>query len=218
MNSPPHFAPGPGPTDRAMSPTALPPTRRARIAALGTPGQLTPGQARTLEAFADTIIPGRKRHPGDDAIAGVSETPGAVEAGALTVLCDPATGIEDGVGEMAELLDVVAAAWARDHDRPTVRDFVDLDYADRRAVVGALTGRDEPQRDLWFLLALFATMAYDSAPHRETADAVADDASGLRAMGYLPATPDGRWAFPDHSYRRPLANLRAGTDARGNLR
>ena len=32
----------------------------------------------TLEAFADTIVPGNKRWPGDRAVAGVSEDGGSV--------------------------------------------------------------------------------------------------------------------------------------------
>lgn len=200
-----------------MNTLTLPPTQRPRVAALGEPATLSATQRTTLEAFADTVIPGRKRHPDDDAIAGVSTTPGAVEAGALTVLCDPATGIEDGIGDMAELLDAYSVTWATRQGHPNVTSFVDLTFTQRRAVVAALTSRTEPQHDLWFLLALFATMAYDSAPHRETIDALNDPNSGLQAMGFLPPTRQGRWNFPTNSYGRALASLRDGTDAKGNL-
>src|SRR3954469_18744436 len=59
---------------------------------------VTPDDA-TLQAFADTIIPGRKAdrtdlgneiHP--DAIAGVDGEPGAVEADALALMKDPRIG------------------------------------------------------------------------------------------------------------------------------
>ncbi|HYS37141.1 MAG TPA: DUF5987 family protein, partial [Pseudonocardiaceae bacterium] len=40
----------------------------------------------TLEAWADTIIPGEKRWPDDRAIAGVSTGGGSVAAGAIEVL------------------------------------------------------------------------------------------------------------------------------------
>ena len=48
----------------------------------------------TLEAFADTFVPGEKRSPDDVAIAGAAAGPGAVEAGALELLEMPATGVD----------------------------------------------------------------------------------------------------------------------------
>lgn len=198
----------------------LPPTRRPRTAALGERPALTAAQRVALEAYADTVVPGRKRHPDDVAIAGVDDTPGAVECGALDVLTDPATGIEDGVGDMADLLDERAVAWAARHLPDPVTRFADLGYTDRRRLVTELTDPAEPEKELWFLVALFATMAYDSAPHLETSDAL-DPAvtpySGLRAMGFFP--PDGgRWAFDRGGYGRPLARLHPGTDDHGDPR
>ncbi|WP_201848144.1 DUF5987 family protein [Myceligenerans indicum] len=201
-------------------PSTLPPTRRPRTAALGERPTLAPAQRLALEAFADTVVPGRKRHPDDVAIAGVDDTPGAVECGALDVLTDPATGIEDGVGDMADLLDRRAAAWADRHGGRPVARFADLGYPDRRRLVAELTDPAEPEKDLWFLVALFATMAYDSAPHLETADALdpaVTPASGLRAMGFFPPS-GGRWAFDRGGYGRPLARLKPGTDDHGDPR
>lgn len=202
-----------------MTSTAAPPARRPRLAAVGTPAVLDDRQTLALEAFADTVIPGRKRHPGDLAVAGVDTTPGAVEAGALTVLCDPATGIEDGIGDLADLLDETAVEWAATQEdiAQEVTRFADLSYPQRRRLVARLTDRQEPYHDMWFLVALFSTMAYDSAPHLETVDAVHSPASGLRAMGFAVPGSDGRWAFPRFGYGRPLATSRADTDARGNL-
>ena len=55
----------------------------------------------TLQAFADTIIPGRKAERTDlgdeihpDAIAGVDDEPGAVEADALRLYHHPLTGFD----------------------------------------------------------------------------------------------------------------------------
>ncbi|RPF19724.1 DUF5987 family protein [Myceligenerans xiligouense] len=207
-------------TQNADSPP-LPPTRRPRTAPLGERPTLTDAQRVALEAYADTVVPGRKRHPDDVAIAGVDDTPGAVECGALDVLTDPATGIEDGVGGMADLLDQRAVTWATARELPDpVGRFADLGYTDRRRLVAELTDPEEPEKDLWFLVALFATMAYDSAPHLETADALdpaVTPASGLRAMGFFPPV-DGRWAFDRGGYGRPLARLRAGTDDHGDPR
>lgn len=194
-----------------------PPARRPRLAPRGERPTLTDQQVLALEAFADTVVPGRKRHPDDAAISGVDDSPGAVECGAVAVLTDPATGIEDGVGEMAELLDVAAAHWATEHGGAVER-FCDLEHSERRQLVTRLTSQDEPAKDLWFLIALFSTMAYDSAPHLETEvalDPVATPASGMRSMGFR-GPQHGRWQFPSHSYNRPLASLRAGTDKNGD--
>lgn len=191
----------------------LNPTDRPRIAPRGERPTLTPAQTAALEAYADTVIPGCCRHDDDIAIAGVSDTPGAVQAGALQVLTDPATGIEDGIGEMADLLDERATHWARTQNIPDVHRFADLQYGDRRRLLATLTGPDEPHHELWFLVALFANMAYDSAPHLETATAVAQGAPGLTAMGFAAAS-NGRWVANQPSYVVPMAKLHPATDLR----
>lgn len=58
----------------------------------------------TLEAYADTVIPGEKRWAGDRAIAGVATGGGAVQAGALELLAWDATGIHEGLDDLARLL------------------------------------------------------------------------------------------------------------------
>lgn len=201
----------------STSTTVPPPAHRPRMTPLGERPTLTASQVLALEAFADTIIPGQQRHDNDRAVVGVSDTPGAVECGALDVLTDPATGIEDGVGEMAELLDARAREFAAHRDLE-VTCFADLDYPLRRTLVARLTGTAESQKDLWFLLALFSTMAYDSAPHLETAEALDPSrtpVSGLREMGFR-APIAGRWVFPHSSYERPLAPLHPGTTPNGD--
>src|SRR5262245_55927924 len=69
-------------------------------------------QTMTLEAFADTIVPGEKRFPDDIAVAGASSGGGAVAAGALELLGDPATGIATELGAFADLLNEHARAYA----------------------------------------------------------------------------------------------------------
>ena len=187
------------------------PVSRPRTAPRGERPALTAARTTALEAYADTVVPGRRRWPGDVAVSGVSTTPGAVEAGALLVLTDPATGIEDGVGEMADLLDERAVAWAAEQGIEGVGRFADLAHEDRRRLVALLTGREEPARELWFLVALFATMAYDSAPHLETAAALAAGAPGLTAMGFAPPV-GGRWRASAPTYTVPMARLHPATD------
>ncbi|MFR9753631.1 DUF5987 family protein [Nocardia sp. 004] len=180
---------------------------------------LTTTETTTLEAFADTVIPGRKRHEHDRAIAGVSSLPGAVEAGALTVLQDPAAGIEDGIAEMAHLLNDHARARAAEIGVAVGADlpFADLDYSARRGLVADLSAPGAPLRDFWFLLALFSYMAYDSAPHRDTATAIAEGHPGLLALGFARPDENGHWGFERASYRQPMARLHPDTDENGNM-
>lgn len=188
---------------------------------------LTDVQVLTLEALADTVVPGVKRHPDDVAISGLDDTPGAVEAGALDVLLDPATGLEDGVGEMADLLNVHArgraCGRARDGSEeagepaPGLPEFVALDHEGRRELLTELTSHEHPERELWFLMALFCYMAFDSAPHLETAEAVRDGHPGLVHLGFLQPDSDGLWRAKAPTYGRPTARVRPGTDEFGNL-
>lgn len=174
----------------------------------------------TLEAFADTIVPGEKRSPGDRAIAGVATGGGAVAAGALELLAMPATGVTAALDYLAQALNNQAQAYAEEHGLPAedgVPPFVALAYEHRAALVQRLTARDNPERDGWVLLALFSNMAFDLAAHRDTAQALADGHPGLTAMGFAPPDPDGLWRFPDYSYGRPLADLHPDTIPSGSL-
>lgn len=176
---------------------------------------LRPDQVATLEAVADTIVPGCKRSATDVAISGVDQTPGAVAAGALDVLTDPATGIADGVGEMADLLNsLVDAGMSSDSE---VAPFVGLTYERRRELLAALCTPENPSHELWFLVMLFAYMAYDSAPHLDTAVAMRQGHVGLTALGFHPPDEDGLWRHSQHTYGRVMARPRSGTDENGNL-
>lgn len=173
----------------------------------------------TLEAFADTIVPGAKRSPDDRAIAGVCDDPGAVEAGALELLETPATGVTEGLGHLAGALNAHARAYAErtgvelDEDVPP---FVSLTYEHRAALITELTAPGHPEKDGWVLLALFSNMAYDSAAHRSTGEAIADGHPGLLAIGFATPNPDGLWRFPDYSYGEELAKRHPGTTESGS--
>lgn len=179
---------------------------------------LEPEQILVLEAFADTVIPGVKRGAGDLAIVGVSKTAGAVECGALSVLVDPATGIDDGVAEMADLLEAAAQDYRQRHRLGRCRRaFLELDYEHRRRLVTELT-TERWDKDLWFLLAMFCYMAYDSSPHRPTAEVVRDPSSGLAQMGFEQPPLPGRLDLRPGSYGAgPLARLHPLTTERGDL-
>ena len=173
----------------------------------------------TLEAFADTIVPGEKRSPDDVAIAGAAPGAGAVQAGALELLAHPATGIAQMLDYLAGALNGHAAAYAAERGVEVdagLPAFVGLSYEDRAGLVQALTTPGHPEKDGWVLLALFSNMAYDSAAHRHTAEAIADGHPGLLAMGLTPPDPDGLWRFPNYSYGRQLASPHPDTTASGS--
>jgi len=173
----------------------------------------------TLEAFADTIIPGEKRAPDDRAIAGASTGPGAVEAGAIELLETPATGISDGLDNYVTALNEHAQAHAAAQGRAldaTLPPFVALPFEHRTAVVSALTGPGHPEKELWILLALFSNMAFDTAAHMHTADAIAAGHPFFTSMGFALPDADGLWRFPDFSYGRPLARTHPDTTPTGS--
>ncbi|MCP2330775.1 DUF5987 family protein [Actinoalloteichus caeruleus] len=173
----------------------------------------------TIEAFADTIVPGAKRSPGDAAIAGVSEGGGAVESGAFALLTDPASGFAEALGPLAAMLNGHARTFAEGRGAPpeeTLPEFVALPYEERAALVLRLTAPDNPERDGWVALAMFSNMAFDTAAHLHTADAFAEGHPGLLTIGYAPADDDGLWRFADYSYGRVLAETHPDTTASGS--
>lgn len=173
----------------------------------------------TLEAFADTIVPGAKRTPDDRAIAGVCDDPGAVEAGAIDMLETPATGVTAGLAPLSVALNAHAETYAASNGLDLDADvpaFVALAYEHRTALITELTRPGHPEKDGWVLLALFSNMAYDSAAHRSTTEALADGHPGLLAMGFAEPDTDGLWRFPDFSYGQELAKRHPNTTASGS--
>ncbi|MEU8521280.1 DUF5987 family protein [Streptomyces sp. NBC_01216] len=173
----------------------------------------------TLEAYADTIVPGEKRWPGDRAIAGVSTGGGAVSCGALDLLRWDATGIHDGLEDLASQVNEHARAFAEKAGLTldeTVPPFVSLDYDDRVRLIEELTTPGHPEKDFWVLLSLFCNMAYDSAAHLHTDEALEEGHAGLTAMGITAPDADGLWRFQDFGYGRQLADLHPDTTPSGS--
>ncbi|ONI89790.1 regulator [Saccharothrix sp. ALI-22-I] len=180
---------------------------------------LNTARTLTLEAFADTIIPGEKRFDDDVAIAGAAPGPGAVAAGAMELLQTPATGVTAGLEHLADALNGHAQAYATELGitlRQPVPPFVELSFADRTALVQRLLTPGHPEKEGWVLLALFSNMAYDSAAHMHTTDAIAAGHPGLLAMGFSKPDVDGLWRFREHSYGRPLARRHPDTTPSGS--
>ena len=173
----------------------------------------------TLEAFADTFVPGEKRSPGDVAIAGAAEGPGAVAAGAIELLETPATGVTADLDEVAQMLNQYASEYAAEHDLTlddAVPPFVSLSFEHRTALARELTAPDHPEKESWILPALFCFMAFDTAAHMNTIEALESGHPGLTAMGFAKPDPDGLWRFPDYSYGRQLARMHPDTTAAGD--
>ncbi len=176
-------------------------------------------KAMTLEAFADTIVPGNKRWPGDRAVAGVSDDGGSVAAGALELLETPAGGLSQWLVGLAEMLNGHAQSYASERGialDETVPAFVSLGYSDRVEMVVRLTARDHPERQGWVNLVMFSNMAFDTGAHLHTVDALAAGHPGLLTLGFAPPDSDGLWRFPNYTYGRKLAEIHPATTASGS--
>lgn len=172
----------------------------------------------TLEAFADTIIPGEKRHPGDRSVAGVCTGGGAVAAGAIPVLETPEGGMAGALDDLAVALNGHARDYCgrRGLDPDPELPFVGLCYDDRLALVQELFAPDHPERMMWVGLAMFNYMAFDTGAHMHTVDAIAAGHPGLRTLGFTAPGEDGLWRFPTYSYGRELAEILPTTDSTGS--
>jgi enediyne biosynthesis protein E8 len=153
----------------------------------------------TMQAFADTIVPGRKAattdlgdeiHP--DAIAGVDDEPGAVEADVMRLYHHPLTGF-----------DALEPAFLADLSTRSLQQggpFLGLDFERRSAVLLQALSFDNPDRVLYEAAAAVPFTAFCAAAVHETG--TSKNASGYRVMGYPGAAPQG---YRRYSYGRKLA-------------
>lgn len=201
----------------ALSAAALP---AASLAATGSAAAAASSwTVDTLDAFTDTLIPGAKRYPGDTAVAGAATGPGGAHAGYLTLLTDPRTGLAPLLGAIADLLNARAVSYAVLHGiwlSPFQPAFVGLTYPHRSAVVAGLFQPSDLDRTLWVVMALLSSLAFDTAAHRPTAQAVRSGHPGLAFIGFPQPDPDGLWRYPQFSYRRVLATTHPDTTAEGS--
>jgi hypothetical protein len=162
----------------------------------------------TLEAFADTLIPGEKRSPLDRAIAGAVTGPGAVQAGALELMNFPAAGTGPALPALAAGLNGHASQFAAQHGivlDPTVAPFVSLDFAQRTTLLVEILDGTGPDQLAYFALAGIVFIAYHTAGHLHTTEALAAGHPGLAAIRFPLPQADGKWRFPEFSYHRVLA-------------
>ena len=163
----------------------------------------------TLQAFADTMLPGRKVGRTESgnaidalAIAGVDPLPGAVEADALALYHDPEIGFD--------ALEPAFLAELESRSLLHRGDFLHLPFAGRVKV--CLDGLDynNPTRLLWEAAAAIPFTAFCAAALIHNATAA--EACGYRVMGLPGIAPNGYRHF---SYRRKLSRERTRT---GSLR
>jgi hypothetical protein len=161
----------------------------------------------TLQAFADTIIPGRKAtktdlgdpiHP--QAIAGVDPDPGAVEADALRLFHDQLVGFD--ALEPAFLADLSLRSLQQGGD------FLSLSYDKRvQTLLGAFDFSNS-DRVLYEAAAAVPFTAFCAAGEHPFGNS--SNASGYRVMGYPGGGPnDAPVMYPySFSYRRKLSKER----------
>ncbi len=186
----------------ALVATAIPFARGVPAARAATEPGLTDAM---LQAFADTIIPGRKATQTDLgneiaplAIAGVDPLPGAVEADALALYHHPEVGF-----------DALAPAFLSELEARAVLhggDFLHLPFAGR--VQTCLAGLDfgNPTRLVWEAAAAVPFTAFCAAALIR--DATAAKASGYRVMGLPGIAPNG---YRGYSWGRRLSHERTST-------
>lgn len=173
----------------------------APTAALAAPS-LTDG---TLQAFADTLIPGKKAartdlgnevHP--KAIAGAHPEPGAVQADSLLLYHHPLIGFD--TVEPAFLADLSARSLLHGGQ------FLDLPFDRRVAVCVEGLGKSNPSAQVWQLAAAVPFAAFLCSANQR--NATIDRSSGLQVMGFPGTAPNG---YADFSYRRALSTERTAS-------
>jgi hypothetical protein len=180
---------------------------RAQVLPLPVESPVSPDA--TLQAFADTIIPGRRTDRTDlgneidpRAIAGVDHRPGAVEADALALYHHALIGF-----------DALAPAFLAELNARSLRhggDFLSLGFDARVSVCREGLAFGNSSRAVWEAAAAVPFTAFCAAAL--VPEQTADRACGYRVMGLPGAAPRGYRKF---SYRRRLARERT---RRGNLR
>ncbi len=182
--------------------TALPVA--ARMAAPEAAGAAVPPNDAALQAFFDTIVPGKKvpglkTELGNDidpkAIAGVDPEHGAVYTDALLLSHNSKIGFDALAPAFLTELEAFAV--------PAGGQFLDLDFEHREAV--CMRGLDfaNPSRVVWEAAAAVPFTAFCAAAN--VRNATDKTAAGYAVMGHPGTAPHGYHGF---SYSRPLARGR----------
>lgn len=153
----------------------------------------------TLQAFADTMLPGRKvltTDLGNEinplAIAGVDNEPGAVESDALLLYHDPLIGFD--ALEAPFLAELSARSLTRG------APFLNLPFEERVEVCLEGLAPSNPSVEVWEAAAAVAFTAFLAAA--EQIEATIETSSAYQVMGYPGTASNG---YAEFSYRRKLA-------------
>ena len=198
----------------AMPLTDLPLPRAAASGELSADAETA-----TLEAWSDTMVPGQKRWPGDRAVAGATSGPGAVQAGAVDLMRFDAVGLGPALPGLPAALNVEASRYAAAAGLPldpATPPFVGLSFPDRTALALELLDGTREDQVAWYALAAVAMLAFHTAAHLDTADAVRAGHPGLAWLRFPAPDADGLWRYPDFSYRRKLARTHPRTTRSGH--
>ncbi len=158
----------------------------------------------TLQAFFDTMVPGKKVpglrtqlgneiHP--RAILGVDSEHGAVYTDALLLANDPRLGFV--------ALEAPFLAQLESYAVTEGGDFLDLDWDGREAVCIRGFEFSNPTRLVWEAAAAIPFTAFCAAANVK--NATAKTAAGYAVMGHPGTAPHG---YDDFSYSRPLSRGR----------
>jgi hypothetical protein len=156
----------------------------------------------TLQAFADTMIPGRKA-PRTDlgneihplAIAGVHAEPGAVQADSLLLYHDPRIGFDS---LQAPFLSELSS-----RSLPRGGQFLDLPFDKRVEVCLEGLAPSNSSVQVWEAAAAVPFAAFLAAATQQ--NATIDTASGLQVMGHPGTAPEG---YASYSYGKRLSSER----------
>jgi hypothetical protein len=159
----------------------------------------------TLQAVADTMIPGRladrtdlgnEIHP--KAIAGAHPEPGAVQADALLLFHEPRIGFD--ALQPAFLTELETRSLTRGGQ------FLDLPFDKRVAVCVDGCSASNPTVLVWEAAAAVAFAAFLVVATQR--NATIDTASGLQVMGHPGTAPNG---YAEYSYGKKLSQERTAT-------
>jgi hypothetical protein len=159
----------------------------------------------TLQAVADTFIPGRKAtttdlgheiHP--KAIAGVHHEPGAVQADALALFHHPLIGFD--ALEAPFLTELETRSLLRGGQ------FLDLTFANRIEVMKAGLAASNPSVTVWEAAAAVPFAAFMAEATQPNARI--ETASGYQVIGHPGIAPNG---YADYSYGRKLSRERTAS-------
>jgi len=162
----------------------------------------------TLQAFADTMIPGRKVartdlgngiHP--LAIAGVHVEPGGVQADSLLLYHDPRIGFD--------ALETAFLSEVSSRSLPRGGQFLDLPFDKRVQVCLEGLAPSNSSVQVWEAAAAVPFAAFLAAATQR--NATIDTASGLQVMGHPGTAPQG---YASYSYGKRLSTERT---ANGSL-